>query len=171
MHGQWYSFTNWVTTLMTTTCMNKCIVKDSTHAYIILYYYYWDICYYFVGLIFHWLLVLLSVFWLLHLIHLFLKIAFPMWSRTLNVKRTKIILHVTEVGGATLLSGLAPIIFVSVSEYNFGRFPPVLCFPSRAVTFYTMCLPVSITIGSGVILAIITFWILHKVSDVLVIAI
>ena len=125
----------------------------------------------FVGLTFHWLLVLLGMLWLLHLIHLFLKIAFPMWSRTLNVKRKKLILHVTEVSGATFLCGLAPIIVVSVSEYNIGRFPPLFCFPSSAITFYTMCFPVCIVIGSGVIISIITFWILHKVSKVLVITI
>ena len=113
---------------------------------------------------FHWLLVLLSLLWLLHLIHLFIKIAFPLRSRKLDVKRTKYILHATEVCGAFLLTGLAPIIFVSVSEYNFGRFPPLFCFPSRAVTFYTMCLPLCIVIGSGVVLAIVTFWMLHKVS-------
>jgi len=112
---------------------------------------------------FHWLLVLLSMFWLLHLIHLFLKIVFPLWARRLDFKRTKNILHVTEVVGAVFLSGLAPIIFVSVSEYNIARFPPLLCYPSRAVTIYTMCLPICITIGSGVIISIITFWILHKV--------
>lgn len=114
---------------------------------------------------FHWLLVFLSVLWLLHVMHLFIKLAFPLWSRKLEVKRTKIILHVTEVAGAFFLCGLAPVIFAAVSEYNFGRFLPVLCFPSRAVTFYTVCLPVCVTLGFGAILAIVTFWLLHKVSE------
>jgi len=80
------------------------------------------------------------------------------------MKKTKILLHVTEITGAITLSGLAPVIYLSVSEYKFGRFPPVLCFPSKAVGFFTICVPLCITIASGMILALTTFWTLHKVS-------
>ena len=117
------------------------------------------------GLIFHWLLMLLFVFWLLHLIHLFIKIAVPIWSRKLDRKRTKIILHVTEVTGAFVLCGLTPIVFVSVSQYSFRQFPPVFCSPSREVDFYTVCLPLCVVVGTGVILAILMFWMLHKVNS------
>ena len=116
------------------------------------------------GVIFHWSLVFITVLWLLHLIHLFIKIVFPIRSRKLDRKQTKIILHVTEVGGAFILCSLAPIIYVSVSEYSFGRFPPLLCFPSRVVSFYTVCVPLCVMLASGLILAIIMFWLLHKVS-------
>jgi len=108
--------------------------------------------------------VLVSILWLLHLIHLFIKIAFPFWSRTLTVKRTKIILHVTEVGGAIFVSVLSPMIFVLTSEYNVFRFPPVLCVPSSKVYFYTVCLPMCIIIALGVILDVVMLWILREVS-------
>ena len=116
------------------------------------------------GVIFHWSLMLLAVLWLLHLIHLFIKIVFPIWSRKLDRKQTKIILHVTEVTGAFILCGLVPIIFVSVSEYSFFQFPPIYCAASRQVVFYTICLPLCVILASGVILAIIMFWTLHKAS-------
>ena len=116
------------------------------------------------GIVFHWGLVLLGAFWMLHLIHLFIKIVSPIWSRKLDRKQTKMVLHVTEVTGAFVLCGLAPIIFLSVSHYSFALFPPIICFPSKEVNFYTMCLPLCIMIGTGVILAIIMFWVLHKVS-------
>ena len=117
------------------------------------------------GVVFHWSLVLLAALWLLHLIHLFIKIVLPIWSRKLDRKQTKIILHVIEVTGAFILCGLAPIIYVSVSEYSFGRFPPLICLPSRVVSFYTVCIPMCVLLTSGVILAIIMFWLLHKVSS------
>lgn len=117
-----------------------------------------------IGCLFHWLVVLLHMLWLLHLIHLYLKICFPIWARKLAMKTTKILLHVTEITGAIILSGLAPVAFLLTSKYQFGRFPPVLCFPSRAVGFYTICVPLCIIIACGMILAITTFWILHKVS-------
>ena len=116
-------------------------------------------------MLFHWSLVLLAVLWLLHLIHLFIKIVLPIWSRKLDRKQTKIILHVTEVGGAFVLCGLAPIVFVSVSEYSAVQFPPIYCGASKPVIFYTICLPLCVILATGVILAIIMFWTLHKVSS------
>ena len=118
------------------------------------------------GFFFHWALVLLAAFWLLHLIHLFIKIAFPLWSRRLDIKQTKIILHTIEVIGALILCGVAPIAFISASEYSFARFPPLLCIPSKEVYFYTVCIPLCVIIGTGVILTIIIFWILHKVRSI-----
>ena len=97
---------------------------------------------------------------------MFIKITLPFWSRKLDRKHTKIILHVTEVIGAFILCGLAPIVYVSVSKYYFTRLPPLLCVPSKEVYFYTVCLPLCVTFGAGVILAIIMFWILHKVSNI-----
>ena len=36
----------------------------------------------------------------------------------------------------------------------------------QKVSFYTMCLPLCIVIGIGVILAIIMFWMLYRVSSI-----
>ena len=115
------------------------------------------------GFIFHWVLVLLAELWLLHFIHLFIKIAFPMWSRKLDSKQTKIILHVVEVAVALFLCSLAPVLNVILSKYQFRRFPQIFCFPSKEVSFYTICLPLCIMVGIGTILSVIMFWMLHKV--------
>ena len=106
-----------------------------------------------------------TALWLFHLIHLFIKIALPIWSRKLDRKEIKIILHIAEISGAFISCGVAPITYVSLSEYSFGRFPPLFCFPARAVTFYTICLPLCAMLAIGIILAIIMFWMLHKVSS------
>ena len=87
-----------------------------------------------------------------------------MWSRNLDRKQTKIILHVVEIAGALCLGTLAPVVNIIYSKYQFGRFPPVLCLPSKEVSFYTVCLPLCIMMAIGTILAVIMFWILHKVS-------
>ena len=87
-----------------------------------------------------------------------------MWSRKLDRKQTKIILHVVEVAGAVCLGTLAPVLNVIHLKYQLVRFPPVLCFPSKEVGFYTVCLPLCIMMAIGTILAVIMFWILHKVS-------
>ena len=119
-----------------------------------------------VGYTFHWALMLLAVFWLLHLIHLFLKISIPMWSRKLDRKQKKLILHIVEVAGALFLCSLAPVLTVILSEYQITWFPPLFCYPSKEVRFYTMCLPLCIIVGTGTVLTIIMFWILHKVSNI-----
>ena len=120
------------------------------------------------GFCFHWLLVLIGIFWLQHLCHLFLKIMFPIWSKKHNDMEKSVVLHVMEVSGAVFISILAPVIYLAVSKYTVIRFPPVLCFPSRKVIFYTVCLPLCVILGSGSILFIIIFWTLVKVSLVFV---
>ena len=109
--------------------------------------------------------MLLAELWLLHLIHLFIKIAFPMWARKLNRKKIKFILHGVEVSGAVFLCTLAPTFNIIFSKYQFGRIPPLLCIPSKEVSFYTVCLPLCVIMGIGTILAIVMFWILYKVSN------
>ena len=95
-----------------------------------------------------------------------MKIALPMWSRKLDRKQTKNFLHVVEVTGAIFLCILAPMLNVIFSKYQFGQFPPFQCIPSKEVSFYTMCLPLCIIMGTGLILAIIMFWMLYKVSNI-----
>ena len=73
-------------------------------------------------------------------------------------------LHITEVAGAIIICGIKPVIFKLTSEYNFQNFPPFICFPTKSVGFYSMCLPLCLMVGTGVILAIIMFWMLHMVS-------
>ena len=73
-------------------------------------------------------------------------------------------LHITEVTGATIICGITPVIFILTSKYNFQKFPPFICFPTKSVGFYSMCLPLCLMVGTGVILAIIMFWMLHMVS-------
>ena len=77
------------------------------------------------------------------------------------------VIHVTEVAGASILCGITPVFFISTSEYTIQQFPPFICFPSRSVSFYSICLPLCLIVGTGVILAIIMFWILHNVSNIL----
>ena len=123
-----------------------------------------DNIYLHLGFCHHWLLVLMSILWLLHLFHLFLKIMFPIWSKKHDDKKMMVILHVVEISGAAFTSILAPVIYLAVSEYRPNRFPPTLCVPSKAVYFYTICLPLCAIIGSGSILLVILFWTLIKVS-------
>ena len=105
-----------------------------------------------------------SVTWFLHLLHLFLVVSFPFWSNFLSEQKWKIRLHVLEVFGSVLLCNLGPVIFVSVSEYTFARFPPFFPRPSKDAAFYTLILPSNILLAIGVDLTIYSFIGLHKVT-------
>ena len=102
--------------------------------------------------------------WFLHLFHLFLGVAFPFRSKFLSEKKWKIRLHVVEVFGSVLLCSLAPTIFISVSEYVPGRFPPLFALPSRVVVFYTIVLPLAIILAAGINLTSFTALSIHKVK-------
>lgn len=105
----------------------------------------------------------MTVTWFLHLFHLFLGVVFPFWSKFLSEKKWKTRLHIVEVFGSVILCGLTPTIFVSVSEYQITRFPPLLALPSREVAFYTLVLPITIILAVGVNLTFYTFLSIHKV--------
>ena len=107
----------------------------------------------------------MSTMWFLHLFHLFLGVAFPFRSKFLNEKKCKLKIHVLEVLGSIVLCSLAPTIFVSVSEYTLGRFPPLFALPSRRVAFYTILLPLAVILACGVNLTFYTFLSIHKVTQ------
>ena len=111
----------------------------------------------------HFSLVFATVTWFLHMFHFFLGIAFPFWSRFLNEQKWKIRLHVMEIIGSVVLCSLAPIVFVSVSDYNLSRFPPLFARPSRDVSFFTIILPLAILLAVGLNLMIYSLNGIHKV--------
>ena len=112
-----------------------------------------------------------TITWFLHLSHLFLAISFPFWSEYLNEQKWKIRLHLVEILGAVVLSSLGPVIFVSMSEYIFARFPPFFARPSRDAAFYSVVLPSAVMIAVGLNLTIYSFYQIRKVIDKLQICI
>ena len=119
--------------------------------------------YHVTGFITHFALLCATLTWFLHSFHLFLAIAFPFWSEFLSEQKWKIRLHILEVLGCVVISSIAPITFISVSDYTIARFPPSFARPSRDVTFYSLVLPNTIIIAVGVNLTIYSFVTIHKV--------
>jgi len=113
------------------------------------------------GFLYHMCVILMMIFWMLNVVHIFLKIVFPFVSRRIDEKLQ--LLHITEVVGSVILCSLAPIIYISTSQYKMTRFPPLLCVPSIDVYFYTISIPLCIILTIGVNLLIITLWKIHKV--------
>ena len=65
--------------------------------------------------------------------------------------------------GSVVLCSLAPIIYISDSDYVLSRFPQVIVFPSPEMSFYSVVIPLAIILAVVVNLAFYTFFTIHKV--------
>ena len=116
------------------------------------------------GFVTHFIFVFGTVTWFLHLFHLFLVVSFPFWSKFLSEQKWKIRLHVVEVFGSVVLCSIAPITFISVSEYTTTRLPPLFPRPSNDVLFFSMILPNTVLLGIGVNLTVYSLMNIRKVN-------
>lgn len=136
-------------------------------------------------MVFIYTLLQLTVLWLCHTTTLFWKIRFPFHARSFEVARRTKYIHAACILAA-LIVPLVPIIASVVDNavemqsstssnisflegglgYGLTRFPPILCTPTDAdVTFYSVVLPIDISLMIGCTLLVIMFWIVHKVSS------
>ena len=88
---------------------------------------------------------------------------FPFSSRYLNEKKWRIRLYVVEMVGSIVLCSIAPIIYISVSDYRLTRFPQSATFPSTEVIFYSILIPFAMILAVGINLIVYTFFTIHKV--------
>lgn len=125
--------------------------------------------------------------WLFHTVTLFWKVAFPFHARSFDVTRRTKYIHIACVIAGILIPLIPIIASVATSAVDFKsgpstnisfldgglgfrvtRFPPILCTGSdRDVVFYSVVLPLDISLTIGCSLLIIMFWIIHKVSSLL----
>ena len=66
--------------------------------------------------------------------------------------------------GSVVLCSLAPIIYISGSEYYISRFPQVTPWPSTEMVFYSVLIPLAMILAVGVSLVYYTFFTIHKVA-------
>ena len=88
---------------------------------------------------------------------------FPFSSKYLNEKKWRIRLYVVEMVGSIVLCSIAPIIYISVSDYRITRFPQTVTFPSTEVIFYSILIPFAMILAVGINLVFYTFFTIHKV--------
>ena len=98
------------------------------------------------------------------MLHLFLGVAFPFWARFLNEKKWKIRCHVIEVIGGITFCSLGPTLVVTFSEYTIASFPTLFPLPTKKMVFFTMTVPLSVLLATGVNMIFHTFFSVHKVE-------
>ena len=120
----------------------------------------------FAGVIFQFCVMLMSLFWLLHLFHIYLSVVFPIESRYLKTEKWSQRVHITEVVASVFISALCPaVVLVTNINYNFIFYPPLFCTPATQVlVFYSMAIPVVLVTVIGLNLIVTVVWTLFKVS-------
>ena len=115
------------------------------------------------GFIFQFLVLTTFLFWLLHIIHIWISIVFPHAAKKL--KHDKYI-HITTVLVVVAISLIGPVVAAAKFPYIVPRLPVLTCFSSDLNwTFYSLILPCSIILAIALtLLLILLFNTTYKVS-------
>ena len=125
------------------------------------------------GILYHYILIQVYVWWVLHAIFLFASIRFPYHFRKTKKSAKFKYLHI----GCVVAGFVLPLIFVLIpviqgsTGNDSGLFGYVLvdtttfnCFTLNSnIIFYTSVLPTLLLVELGIALLIISAWLIHKV--------
>jgi len=105
-------------------------------------------------------------FWLAHVSHIFLSLAFPFKTNKLLESTTfKWRAHSIELIIILTIGLLPAIVVASTSGYEFDGFTSVCAPSSQDVMFYLVVLPIAIGAATGICLLLVSVWIIHKVCQ------
>ena len=99
----------------------------------------------------------------MHIIHIWISIAFPYFAKKLK-KREKVT-HITVVLLVVVISLVGPVVSIAKYPYIVPRLPTLVCFSSDLNwTFYSLILPCSIIFALASTFLILLFNATYKVS-------
>ena len=98
--------------------------------------------------------------------YMIVLLQFPFFGdRKLRKRSVTITIHVVSVVSILLFQLLWPIITLSAFQYDIIRFPPFIGQPGNMdFLFYTVVVPTTVEVGSGIIMLVILIFIIHKVG-------
>ena len=116
------------------------------------------------GFIFQFLMLVTFLFWLLHIILVWITVVFPHTAK--KVKKRGKVIHVTMVVAVIAFSLIGPVVAVANYPYIIPRLPVFTCFSSDLNwTFYSLILPCSITFALASTFLVLLFRTTYKVSN------
>ena len=91
---------------------------------------------------------------------------FPVFgNKKLRKRSVTITIHVVAVVSILLFQLLWPVITLSAFQYDTIRFPPLIGQPGNMdLLFYTVVVPATGAVGSGVVMLVILIFLIHQVS-------
>jgi hypothetical protein len=115
------------------------------------------------GVVFHYFLFNLTLWWFFHVFSVFCKLSFPLAARRFK-KYDKIVHGAMFLFGMLLpLPGVLCALFIDGLEYIMIEFPPLVCITrSEILWYYSTVLPSNILLCTGAVCFVIMFWIVRK---------
>ena len=109
-------------------------------------------------------IVLYGFFWVLYILHLALKLLYPLKSVKIDRSDYSRRIHIMEILIIFVIGTTPYIVFASNSQYEVIIFPPFFCGYNTTYLFYGTVLP-TLTIGcTGLTLMLLVLYKLHIVS-------
>ena len=118
----------------------------------------------FLGCLFFTGVVLYSYIWLIYIIHLALRLFYPLKSAKLSNSGYSKTIYVGEVSLALLIASIPPIVNAGLSKYNIVTYPPLYCANTDTDNFYSTTVPILISVFISLILMLLVLYKIHIVS-------
>ncbi|XP_019853214.1 PREDICTED: uncharacterized protein LOC109582744 isoform X2 [Amphimedon queenslandica] len=118
----------------------------------------------FSGVVFHYAIVNMALWWFFHVAIFFHKVLFPFQANRFEKLGHNKYIFATVTILSLLLPLPAIIICLTVDKfkYNIHRFPTTLCSSNGDMWFYSTTLPIDLLFTAGVIMLIIVLWTLRN---------
>ena len=114
------------------------------------------------GVTFQFTVTFAFILWLLHIIHIWITLFFPIWSRRLT-KHLKLI-HVSVMVITALICSIGPTVVLAKYKYVLTRLPPTACAANDLdLVFYSIVFPINIITPLGVSFLTNILWLIWKV--------
>ena len=111
---------------------------------------------------------LYTLFWLLYICHLALKVFYPLKSYKLVNSNYNRAVYIAEVLIAIFIATAPSVVSIGLSNYGIVTFPPIQCgCTNRVYLFYTMVLPITLVVCIYGTLMLLTLYKIHVVSFML----
>ena len=118
-----------------------------------------------VGFVLQASVIMVTGFWLAHVLHMFYSLAFPFRAlRFMASHSATRRVHLIEVFVVITLGLLSSVIIISTSGYRFIGFPQTCASGSAAGYFYAQLLPLTIGVSIGMLILSTSVMIVRNVS-------
>ena len=106
------------------------------------------------------------MFWVVHISYMIALLQFPVFgNKKLRKRSVTVSIHVVSVVSILLFQLLWPIITLAAFQYDIIRFPPLIGQTSNMdLLFYTVVVPATVAVGSGVVMLVILIFLIHQVG-------
>jgi len=118
----------------------------------------------FVGFVLSSGILLYSMFLLVYVFHLSLRLLYPVKSRRLDQSEHNGKIHIVEISCVFIVGTVPYLALAAASKFKIAMFPPLRCVVTEAYTFYGSIVPTIVLACVSMILMLLVLYKIHIVS-------